>query len=183
MKSHKHDRTACLPFPPPAEDLQHLSGGSRPRCVRGPISRQGGPGESPAALASAALASAELRTATPPLALHRFELQDLRGQAAPAHQANRSTPGYQASGHQASGHQASGHQGPRLPVFPSEARRGARRAPSSPRPAPRTDRGPSLTVATPSARAVRQSEACAFYLDLVGAVTAMTLVVLAAILV
>ena len=99
MKSHKHDRTACLPFPPPAEDLQHLSGGSRPRCVRGPISRQGGPGESPAALASA-----ELRTATPPQALHRFELQDLRGQAAPAHQANRSTPGYQASGHQASGH-------------------------------------------------------------------------------
>lgn len=66
------------------------------------------------------------------------------------------------------------------------AGRGRISSPSSTsRPAPRTDRGLSLPMTRSSARAVRQNEACtlSFYLDLVGAVTVMTLVVLAAILI
>ena len=165
MKSHKHDRTARLPFPAPVEAVQPEPGEVRPRCVRLRCVRRPAPrrrrtgGE--AAVAHAAVAGA-------PLALHRLDLHDLHNQRAAMPRATRAQ---------------SVPREHRLPVFSSEARRGPCRVSSSPRLAPRTDRGPSLTVATPSARAVRQSEACAFYLDLVGAVTAMTLVVLAAILV
>ncbi len=153
MKHRKNDLTACLPFPEPVLDFAGPASRTRPRCLRR-ASRQ----------ASRQTGGHVDRRSgdswTPgrrPLALHRMDLNSLLERC-------------------------------EVPVREGRAvitrtRREASRGDSSTRLAPRTDRGSSLPVETPSARAVRQSEACAFYLDLIGAATAMTLVVLAAILV
>jgi len=154
MKHRKNDLTACLPFPEPVLDFAGPASRTRPRALRRASRQTGGHVDR---------RSGGSRTAgRRPLALHRMDLGSLL---------ERSEVPVRA---------VSGREGRADMTW---TRRAASRGDSSPRLAPRTDRGSSLPVETPSARAVRQSEACAFYLDLIGAATAMTLVVLAAILV
>lgn len=153
MKHRKNDLTACLPFPEPVLDFAGPASRTRPRRLRRASRQASRQTGGHVDRRSGDSWTPERR----PLALHTMDLSSLLECC-------------------------------EVPVREGRAvitrtRREASRGDSSTRLAPRTDRGSSLPVETPSARAVRQSEACAFYLDLIGAATAMTLVVLAAILV
>ncbi len=201
MKMHKHDQTARLPFPELDSEPKPVASGVQPRCLHLPAKQTTRLQDS--------TVEARIRDMRAPIPLHQLDIQTLlRGSnesqrvgehRVPRAQLCANPRDIQAPYPGQTQNRGSDIDPLRLQSTPlwgdevqtreefagpiTQPRREVGRGNSSPRLTPSHDRG-SVTAAEPaSARAVRQREVCAFYLDIVGAVTVMTLVVLAAILI
>ena len=206
MKMHKHDQTARLPFPALDSELTPAASGVQPRCLHLPA-KQGSRTQGSRTQGNAV--EARIREMRAPIPLHKLDIQTLlRGsgdsQRVGEHRVPRArlcasprdVRAPQPGQTQSRGSDIDPLRLQSTPLWGGEVqtreelsasitqpRREACRGNSSPRRALLHDRD-SVSPAEPaSARAVRQQEVRAFYLDLIGAVTVMTLVVLAAILV